>query len=221
MNGIQSAAGTGALIMVVDPDVQQRSFAMKLLERGGLRTEAYATGEEALAAVQREPPDVVVLEVRLADISGYEVCRDLKEEFDDAVAVIFTSADRTEPSDKVAGLLLGADDYLAKPLAGSELLARVIAVLRRVGTTQPRKITGERRGELTRRELEVLKLLAIGLDQPKIAERLVISPKTVSKHIEHILEKLPARSRAEAVAIAYQRGLHAPSADVIPMRRDL
>ena len=162
----------------------------------------------------------MILEVRLADISGYEVCRDLKEDFDDAIAVIFTSADRTEPSDKVAGLLLGADDYLAKPLAGSELLARVIAVLRRVGATQPRKITGERRGELTRRELEVLQLLAIGLDQPKIAERLVISPKTVSKHIEHILEKLPARSRAEAVAIAYQRGLHAPSADVIPLRRD-
>jgi DNA-binding NarL/FixJ family response regulator len=207
--------------MVVDPDAQQRSFAETLLERGDWRTEAYATGAEALSAARDEPPHLVILEVRLADISGYEVCQALKQDFDDAVAVIFMSADRTEPSDKVAGLLLGADDYLAKPLAGSELLARVIAVLRRVGTTQPRKITGERRGELTRREHEVLQLLAIGLDQPKIAERLVISPKTVSKHIEHILEKLPARSRAEAVAIAYQRGLHAPSADVIPMHRDL
>ena len=207
--------------MVVDPDAQQRSFAEKLLERGGWRTEAYATGEEALDAAQQEPPQLVILEVRLMDISGYEVCRDLKEEFGDGIAIIFTSADRTEPSDKVAGLLLGADDYLAKPLAGSELLARVIAVLRRVGATQPRKITGERRGELTRRELEVLQLLAIGLDQPKIAERLVISPKTVSKHIEHILEKLPARSRAEAVAIAYQRGLHTPMAEVIPLRRDI
>ena len=221
MNGIQSAAGSGARIMVVDPDVQQRSFAEKLLERGGWRTEAFATGEEALDAARREPRQLVILEVRLPDISGYEVCRDVKEEFGDDIAIIFTSADRTEPSDKVAGLLLGADDYLAKPLAGSELLARVIAVLRRVGATQPRKITGDRRGELTRRELEVLQLLAIGLDQPKIAERLVISPKTVSKHIEHILEKLPARSRAEAVAIAYQRGLHTPSADVIPLRRDL
>lgn len=206
--------------MVVDPDVQQRSFAEKLLERGGWRTDAYATGEEALEAARREPPQLAILEVRLPDISGYEICRDLKDEFADAIGVIFTSADRTDPSDKVAGLLLGADDYLAKPLAGSELLARTIAVLRRLGATPLRRIGRERHGGLTRRELEVLQLLALGLDQPQIAERLVISPKTVSKHIEHILEKLPARSRAEAVAIAYQRGLHAPTADVIPLRRE-
>ncbi len=208
-------------IMVVDPDVQQQSFAKRLLERGGWRTDAFATGEEALEAARREPPQLAILEVRLPDISGYEVCRDLKDEYEDAIGVIFTSADRTEASDKVAGLLLGADDYLAKPLAGSELLARTIAVLRRLGATPRRRVGRDRRDGLTRRELEVLQLLAIGLDQPKIAERLVISPKTVSKHIEHILEKLPARSRAEAVAIAYQRGLHAPSsAEVIPLRRE-
>jgi DNA-binding NarL/FixJ family response regulator len=206
--------------MVVDPDAQQRDFAEKLLKRGGWHTEAYAGGEEALAAARRTQPQLVILEVRLGDISGYEVCRELKEEFGEAIALIFTSADRTEPSDKVAGLLLGADDYLTKPLSGSELLARVLAVLRRSTPEPDRRATGERRGDLTRREREVLQLMAIGLDQTKIAERLVISPKTVSKHIEHILEKLPARSRAEAVAIAYQRGLDAPVANVIPLRRD-
>jgi DNA-binding CsgD family transcriptional regulator len=56
----------------------------------------------------------------------------------------------------------------------------------------------------------MLHLLADGHNQPAIAERLYITPKTVAKHIEHILTKLPARSRAEAVAIAYQTGLHAP-----------
>jgi DNA-binding NarL/FixJ family response regulator len=207
--------------MVVDPDVEQRDFAEKLLKRGGWHTETYAGGEEALAAVRRTRPQLVILEVRLADISGYEVCQELKEEFGEAIAVIFMSADRTEPSDKVAGLLLGADDYLAKPVSGSELLARVMAVLRRVTPEPDHRVSGERRGDLTRRELEVLQLLAIGLDQGKIAERLVISPKTVSKHIEHILEKLPARSRAEAVAIAYQRGLDAPTTNVIPLRREL
>ncbi len=206
--------------MVVDPDAEQRSFAERLLRRGGWHTETYAGGEEALVAARRNHPQLVILEVRLEDISGYEVCRELKDEFGEAIAVIFTSGDRTEPSDKVAGLLLGADDYLAKPLSGSELLARVMAVLRRVMPAPERHPVGERRGDLTRRELEVLQLLAIGLDQAKIAERLVISPKTVSKHIEHILEKLPARSRAEAVAIAYQRGLDAPAANVIPLRRD-
>jgi DNA-binding NarL/FixJ family response regulator len=205
--------------MIVDPDTEQRDFAERLLKRGGWHTEAYASGEEALTAARRTRPQLVILEVRLGDISGYEVCRELKDEFGEAIALIFTSADRTDPSDKVAGLLLGADDYLTKPLSGSELLARVVAVLRRTAPEAERRTSGERRGELTRRELEVLQLLAIGLDQTKIAERLVISPKTVSKHIEHILEKLPARSRAEAVAIAYQRGLDAQTANVVPLRR--
>jgi DNA-binding CsgD family transcriptional regulator len=63
---------------------------------------------------------------------------------------------------------------------------------------------------LTGSELEVLHLLAGGHNQHAIAQRLYITPKTVAKHIEHILTKLPSRSRAEAVAIAYQTGLHAP-----------
>ena len=165
--------------MVVDPDAEQRSFAERLLaRRGGRRTETYAGGEEALAAARRTRPQLVILEVRLEDISGYEVClRAGKDEFGETIAAIFTSGDRTEPSDKVAGLLLGADDYLAKPLSGSELLARVMAVLRRVMPAPERHPLGERRGDLTRRELEVLQLLAIGLDQGKIAERLVISPR--------------------------------------------
>jgi DNA-binding NarL/FixJ family response regulator len=205
--------------MIVDSDVGQCNFAQGLLQRGGWRTEIYSGGEQALTAARRERPLLVLLEVRLEDISGYEVCRKLKYEYGESVAIIFMSHDRTEPSDKEAGLLLGADDYLAKPLQGSELLARVIAVLRRLAAPEQGSLV-ERRGELTTRELEVLQLLARGLDQPTIAQRLVISPKTVGKHIEHILEKLPARSRAEAVAIAYQRNLHAPPDNLIRLRPD-
>lgn len=207
MNGFRSpAAVLQPPILVVDPDVGQRRFIGRVLGRGGFRTESHATGEGALAAAHREPPRLVVLEVRLADISGYEVCRALKDAFGDAIGVVFTSRDRTEPSDRVAGLLLGADDYLEKPLAGDELLARVRGLLRRSGALPGARIERDR-CDLTRRELDVLRLLADGLDQPAIARQLYIAPKTVGKHIEHILRKLPARSRAEAVAIAYQRGL--------------
>jgi DNA-binding NarL/FixJ family response regulator len=196
-------------IFVVDPDVGQRRFIGGVLGRGGFRIESLATGEEALAAARREAPRLVVLEVRLTDISGYEVCRALKDWFGDAIGVVFTSRDRTEPSDRVAGLMLGADDYLDKPLAGDELLARVRGLVRRVAQHADALPLAGRggRNDLTRRELDVLRLLAEGLDQGTIADRLYIAPKTVGKHIEHILRKLPARSRAEAVAIAYQRGL--------------
>jgi DNA-binding NarL/FixJ family response regulator len=208
VNGIRSpaAAAVQPPIFVVDPDDRQRSFVGKVLGRAGFKTQSIATGEEALRAAQRDPPRLVLLEVRLGDISGYEVCRALKEAFGDAIGIVFLSKDRTEPSDRVAGLLLGADDYLEKPVAGDELLARVRGLVRRLGP-YTKSAAGGPRTELTGRELEVLNLLAEGLDQRAIARHLFISPKTVGKHIEHILQKLPARSRAEAVAIAYRRGL--------------
>lgn len=208
MNGFRSpVAALQPPIFVVDPDARQRSFVGRVLGRAGFRTHAIATGEEALVAALRERPRLVVLEVRLSDISGYEVCRALKEAFGDAIAIVFMSRDRTEPSDRVAGLLLGADDYLEKPLAGDELLARVRGLIRRLGSHPVASGEDEGSSELTARELEVLGLLADGLDQRAIARRLFIAPKTVGKHIEHILQKLPARSRAEAVSIAYRRGL--------------
>jgi DNA-binding NarL/FixJ family response regulator len=212
VNGFQRFPTSERRILIVDPDVGQRELAEKLLRRGGWRTEVVASGEEALAAARRELPLIVVVEVRLEGMSGYEVCHELQAEHGDGVGVIFLSHDRTDTFDKEAGLIVGADDYLAKPFAGGELLARILALARRLNALPDRAPT--RRGELTPRELEVLRLLCDGLNQAKIAKRLVITPKTVGKHIEHILEKLPASSRAEAVAIAYKRGLHTPSGAV-------
>jgi DNA-binding NarL/FixJ family response regulator len=209
VNGFQRFPTSERRIVIVDPDVGQRELAERLLRRGGWHTEALASGEEALAAARRERPLIVLVEVRLEGMSGYELCRELQAEHGDGVGVIFLSHDRTDTFDKEAGLMVGADDYLAKPFAGGELLARVIALARRIDVEPDHP--PERRGELTPRELEVLRLLCAGLNQAKIAKQLVIASKTVSKHIEHILEKLPAGSRAEAVAIAYQRGLHVAS----------
>ena len=117
---------------------------------------------------------------------------------------MFVSGERTESYDRVAGLMLGGDDYIVKPYAPDELVARLLALLRRGGAA-------ESAPELTPRELEVLALLAQGLDQRAIAERLVISSKTVGSHIEHILTKLGVNNRVQAVALAYRSGLVAPA----------
>jgi DNA-binding NarL/FixJ family response regulator len=205
-----AAAGLGeAPVLVVDPDGDQRREVAAMLERAGFRVKVIESGEEALEEARRERPNLVVLEVRLSDISGYEVCRSLKDQFGDAVGVIFVSRDRNESSDRVAGLMIGADDYMGKPLAADELVARARGLARRAGAHDHLDAPALRSG-LTPRELEVLRLLADGHNQDAIAERLFISPRTVGKHIEHILAKLPARSRTEAVAIAYQRGLYVP-----------
>jgi DNA-binding NarL/FixJ family response regulator len=202
---------TAALILIVDGDRQSRTLISRVLKRVGYSTYEAETGEEALAAAKRERPALVVLEALLPGVSGYEVCRELKDEFGETLPIVFVSGNRTEPGDRVAGLLVGGDDYLVKPFDPNELLARVRRLL------PPRLAARETPRRLTRRELDVLSLLVEGLSQPEIAERLFISPKTVGKHIEHILPKLGVHNRAQAVALAVRDELienHRPAPDV-------
>jgi DNA-binding NarL/FixJ family response regulator len=157
------------------------------------------SGAEALAEISDRLPDVLVLDVSMPGMCGYEVCRSVRIDLGLDLPILFVSGERTDPLDRVAGLTLGGDDYLVKPFSLDELLARVRCLLRRSTVVASTPTAG-----LSRRELEVLRLLAEGLGQAEIAERLVISPKTVSTHIERILAKLGAHSRAEAVALAYR-----------------
>jgi DNA-binding NarL/FixJ family response regulator len=192
----------GSAVLVVDPDDDSRSSLARLLVDAGYRVCEAATGAQALQATPEEPPASALVEVALGDISGYAVCRALREKYGDALPIIFLSGTRTEPHDRVAGFLIGADDYVVKPYAPDELLARLHAVLKRRPTAAQGSAVG-----LTERELEVLTLLAQGLVAAEIAARLFISPKTVGTHMEHLFVKLGVRSRAQAVAAAYRQGL--------------
>jgi DNA-binding NarL/FixJ family response regulator len=116
---------------------------------------------------------------------------------------MFVSGVRTESYDRVAGLLVGASDYLVKPYAPDELLTRVRNLLR-LSRPLPSAIFEK----LTRREREVLQLLADGLRQEEIAQRLFITRKTVGAHVVNVLRKLGVKSQAQAVAMAY-RGVDA------------
>ena len=190
-----------ARALVVDDDPGLLGLLERLLELDDLEVTAVASGEEAIAAARAQRPDLAILDVNLPGLSGYEVCRALREAYGPTLPIMFVSGARTEPYDRVAGLLLGADDYLVKPFAPDELLVRVRALLRRAAGERPRA------AGLTAREQQVLQLLADGLSQRDIADALVISPRTAGKHIEHILEKLEVRSRAQAVAVAYRDDL--------------
>src|SRR5919108_672083 len=169
-------------VLVVDDDPLVCDLVATSLAEHGYLTRRASDGREALYLIQREMPDVVVLDVHLPDISGYALCRRLRDDYGDSVGVMLVSGERMESMDRVAGMLLGADDYLLKPFVLDELLARVQRLAKRARPVPRTVVAG-----LTRRELEILRLLACGLDQAVIARDLVIAPKTVDKHIEHIL----------------------------------
>jgi DNA-binding NarL/FixJ family response regulator len=187
-------------ILIVDDDALMRELVAALLDEAGYETLGVAEGEEALLAATRRSPAAVLLDVHLVGLSGYEVCHELRRRHGPGLPIIFISGARTESFDRAAGMLLGADDYLVKPFAPAELVGRVGAAIERA---EPQR----RRGVLTAREHEILELLASGLAQGAIADRLSISPKTVATHIERILAKLGVRSRAQAVALAYRDAL--------------
>jgi DNA-binding NarL/FixJ family response regulator len=184
-----------AAVLVADGDRRSREAITALLERLGCAVEQAGSGDEALALARANQPALAVLDVHLPATSGYEVCRELRETFGEMLPIMFVSDSRLEPADEVAGLLLGADDYLAKPVAKDQFLARV----RRLLARSPMRPNG---GGLTPRELDVLRLLVDGRRPSEIAEDLCITPKTTSTHIEHILTKLGAHSQAQAVAFA-------------------
>jgi DNA-binding response OmpR family regulator len=177
----EQAAGS---ILIVDDDADFREIASRIVQQAGYATRTAATGEEALAAARSDRPDLVILDVRLrGGLSGHEVCRMLKDEIRPEPAVLFISGARIESFDRAGGLLVGADDYVVKPFAADELLARIRALIRR---STPHA-TAE---ELTNRERDVARLLKEGLNESQIAERLKISPATARGHIEHLFEKL-------------------------------
>jgi DNA-binding NarL/FixJ family response regulator len=195
-------------ILIADGDGRIRSLVSSLFRRTGYRTTEARSGHDVLAAVRRRRPALVLLEVQLPGVSGYEVCHELRERYGDEFPIVFMSGTRTEASDRVAGLLLGADDYIVKPFDPDELLARARRLISR-GNGVQEVSNGDRSPDarLTRREQEVLELLSAGLQQREIAERLFISPKTVATHIQRILSKLGVHSRAEAVSLAHREGL--------------
>ena len=194
-------------LLIVDDDEGFRALVSELLASAGFETREAASGREAVALARGELPLLVVLDMRLPDVSGLEVCRQLREEFGEELPIVFVSGDRTEPLDRSAGLLIGGDDYLVKPVNADEFLARVHRLLRRSSARRSRRPTGEATPELTKREREILKLLTLGRSKQEIADTLVISAKTVASHLQRLMTKLGVHSQAQAVAAAYQRDL--------------
>ena len=214
-----------ANIMIVEDEPAVARGVQVALEREGYSVVVMPTGEDALTNLRDAAPDLIVLDVRLPGIDGFEVCRRLRRE--SRAPVIFLTA-RADEVDKVVGLEIGADDYLVKPFSVRELVSRVKALLRRAYGELADTETGRtlRRGELvidlerrrvtrdgeritlTTTEFDLLRHMAAKpgrvytrtqlLELVRDYDALDQDERTINVHISHIRDKIepdPAQPR--------------------------
>jgi len=200
-------------ILVVDDDPNIAQLVKLYLEKEGYEVAVETRGDEALAAFQKNPPSLMLLDIMLPGMDGWQVCRAVRQT--STIPIIMLSA-KDETFDKVLGLELGADDYVTKPFEGKELVARVKAVLRRSAPSEPEKDTLSFPGltislekyevhfqgklvEMPPKELEVLYFLAAHQNRVFTREQLLEQvwgfdffgdSRTVDVHIKRLREKL-------------------------------
>lgn len=209
------------LILVVDDEPKVVKLTRDYLEKDGFRVISAGDGPQALAAARRERPNLIVLDIMLPGMDGWEVCRALRKELDTPIIMLTA---RAEESDQVVGLELGADDYVTKPFSPRTLVARVRAVLRRAeGRLKPapvlraggleidlqahRVLLDGQPLRLTPNEFKLLVVLAQHPEQLFTREQLLDQvhgesassfDRSIDSHIKNLRRKLetdPARTR--------------------------
>lgn len=129
-------------ILVAEDDRDIADLVAHYLQKSGWHAHVTSAGDEALAFARKHPVDLVILDVMLPGLSGLEVCRALRSDKNTAAVPIIMLTARAEEADRVMGLELGADDYVAKPFSPNELVARIRALMRRSQrTAEPKDVT--------------------------------------------------------------------------------
>ncbi|WP_329567115.1 response regulator transcription factor [Kitasatospora sp. NBC_01266] len=212
--------------VIADDQALVRTGFRMILAADGIEVVAEAVnGAEAVTAVRRTRPDVVLMDVRMPEMDGLEATRQIMASgADDTRVLILTTYDLDHYV--YAALTAGASGFLLKDVTPEHLVASVRLV--RTGDAllaptitrrlierfaprdEARSAVHRDLSELTPRELEVLRLLATGLSNAELAERLTLSATTVKTHVARILAKLGLRDRVQAVVLAYETGLIAP-----------
>jgi len=180
-----------------------------------------ASGVDAVAAADEHPPDVVLMDFRLPDVSGPEAARLILNR-EPHIAIVFHSADESETA-LLDAVDAGATAYLTKDATADQIVEAVRraskgevlipvelfarAIRRQHGVAARKKERDRLLAEFTVRELDVLHLLAEGLDTAVMSERLGIAPHTVEWHVRHVIEKLNVHSKLQAVISASRQGL--------------
>ena len=223
-------AGTGACVLVVEDEAAIRDVLSRLLDRDGFAPRTCATGAEALSLLDVAGPEVVLLDLGLPDVNGFDLLRTIRSRSDAAVIVL---SGRASESDRVLALELGADDYVVKPFLTRELVARIRAHLRRAAPTPADRpdaglVVGDVRidartrevtvaGEavaLTAREFDLLHFLASSPRQVFSREQILEhawgssvawqQDATVTEHVHRLRQKVGADRIATVRSVGYR-----------------
>jgi DNA-binding response OmpR family regulator len=216
MNGSEPPARR---ILIVDPEATARREIKLACEQDGYEVLECDTGQEALKQLEEAKPSLILLEVTLPDLSGFDVCRDIRK-LDAAVPVVMLSA-RSDEIDVVVGLEIGADDYVVKPVRMRELLARIAAHLRKarmesydssrgrlefkdllIDVNERRVFRGEQEVDLTHTEFDLLAFLAANAGKVLSREKILntiwgyeypIETRVIDVHIRNLRRKIEAQ----------------------------
>ncbi len=205
-------------VLVVDDEVKITQVVRAYLEKDGYQVVEASDGRQALEVARREHPNLIILDLMLPEVSGWDVCRTLRQESD--VPIIMLTA-QDEDTEKIVGLEIGADDYVTKPFNPKELLARIHALLRRAGRapagarilgvgglridTEKREVRVDRREvRLTPTEFDLLAALAESpgrvLSREQIMDRLLGGSldgydRAVDSHVKSLRQKIESDPR--------------------------
>jgi two-component system NarL family response regulator len=196
--------------MVVDDHAIMRAGLVSMIDREpGMTVVAEAgDGIQAVEGFHRHKPDITLMDLRMPLMDGVEAIESIRKEFHKSRFIVLTTYDGDE--DIYRALEVGAQAYLLKGMARSDLFAAIRAVhsgLRYIPSVVAKSITSRIRSDLTKRELDVLKLLAAGRSNKEIAASLKTTEGTVKSYVIRILDKLEVGDRTEAVTTAIKRGI--------------
>jgi DNA-binding NarL/FixJ family response regulator len=214
-------------ILVADDDLGTRLAISDYLEAAGYSTVVAENGQEALKLVETHQPHLIVTDITMPQMDGYELVRHLRQRPGLRLLPVVFLTGRTEIQERIRGYQVGGDVYLEKPFELGELGAVVRNLLERLqmieaewrsrglqDTVSPPKVNKQMAGaaalaalHLTDRELDVLKVLSEGLSNMQIGDRLHLSPRTVEKYVSSLLRKTDTSNRSELVRFAMENGV--------------
>ncbi len=234
---VKNARGVPSMpltILVVDDDLGTRLSISDYLELSGYSVITADDGQEALAMVEEYHPDLMVTDIVMPRMNGYELVRRVRQQPGFRLLPVILLTARTKTQERILGYQSGCDLYLPKPFELEELAAAIRNLLERAqiiqsqygfshqenwGTPAPTKSLdahhsqlidiqkSQMLSELTSREQEVLELLTHGLSNAEMGQQLHLSPRTVEKYVSSLLRKTETNNRAELVRFAIKHGL--------------